>query len=619
MKQKLLKTSGVILAALGCMLNVQESKAQFTKGNLVILRVGNDTATALNSSATAAYLDQITPAGALVNSFAIPVTGAARLTMSGSSTSEGQITRKPDGTRIIVAGYDTSAGIPLISLSASATVSRAINEITPSGVMARSVESKVFQNRDNMRSAASTGTFYWAAGGSGGTTYYGKTDTPAVVQNTVPNTRVVNVYNNNLYFSTASTSGGGAGIYKVGTGLPRTSGQTLTTVALTGLGSSPYAFVINKSDSIMYVADDRTSTGGGIQKFRKSVGGTYTLVYTLKVGTSVGARGLCVDFTLASKPVLYATTTDNKVVKLVDSGSTSVPTVIFTAQKNRGLRGIQFAPVAAACVKPAKPGAISGTTKGVCNGVFRYSIAPVTGATSYQWTIPAGSTVVSDSGTVIRINVTTAAAPFDSISVVAINRCGSSLKTTAILSSIPVKPVISGPACVTANQIGLKYSVTAPVSGETYRWNVVGGTITAGQNTSTITVRWGTAAGNVIVRAINLCADTIYGLAYPVKVGGCTTALARPIVADVLHQEEGVSIYPNPAASIANIALDAAKQDAYSITLTDLSGKQVYTKTGKLMMGKNNVSLSLSQLRSGTYIANIRTSEGQKVMKVVKL
>lgn len=618
MKQNLLKKGGIFLAALGCMLSVQESMAQFAKGNLVVLRVGNDTTTALTSSATGAYLDQITPAGVFVNSFAIPVTGTSRLTLSGTSTSEGQITRKPDGTRIVVAGYDTAVGIPSISNTTSSVVSRAINEITPAGLMTRAVESKVFQSSNNIRSAASTGNYYWSAGGSSGTTYFGKIDTPAVVQNTVTNTRVINVYNNNLYFSTASTTGGGAGIYKVGTGLPRTSGQTLTTVALTGLGSSPYAFVINKSDSIIYVADDRAASGGGIQKYKK-VAGVYSLVYTLKVGTSIGARGLCVDFTLPNKPVLYATTTDNKVVRLVDTGAKSMATVIFISPKNRALRGIQFSPLAAACVKPARPSAISGTTKGVCYGEFRYSIAAVVGATSYQWTIPVGSTVVYDSGNVIKINVTKAAAPLDSISVVAINRCGTSLKTTAILSSVPVKPIISGPACVTAGQVGLKYTVTAPVVGDTYRWNVVGGTITAGQSTPMITVKWGAVAGNVIVRAINLCADTIYGLAYPVKVGGCTTALARPIVTDLLEQQEGVSIYPNPAVSVANIAIDAAKQDVYYITLTDLSGKQVYTKTGKLTFGKNNVSLSISQLRSGTYIANIRTSDGQKVIKVVKL
>ncbi len=618
MKQKLLKKSGIFLAALGCLLSVQELKAQFTKGNLVILRVGNDSTTALSSSATATYLDQITTAGILVNSFAIPVVGVSRLTMSGTSTSEGQITRKPDGSRIIVAGYDTAVGKVSVSNTSATTVARVINEITPSGVMVRSTKSNVFQSSNNIRSAASTGTYYWAAGGSSGTTYYGKVDTAAVVQNTVSNTRVINVYNNKLYFSTASTTGGGAGIYQVGAGLPRVSGQTLTKIALTGTGSSPYAFVINAGDSTMYVADDRSSTGGGIQKYKKKAG-VYGLVYTLRVGLSSGVRGLCVDFTVQNKPVLYATTTDNKVVKFVDSGSTAVPTVIFTASKNRALRGIQFSPVSAACAKPAKPGAISGTIKGVCNGDFRYSIAPVTGATSYHWNIPVGSTVVYDSGTIIKIKVTTAAAPLDSISVVAINRCGSSLKTTAIISSIPVKPVISGPACVTASQVGLNYTVTAPVAGQTYRWNVTSGTITAGQNTPTITVKWGIASGNVIVRAINLCADTIFGLAYPVKVGGCTTSLARPIMNDLLNQEEGVSLYPNPVVSVANIVIDAAKQGEYSITLTDLSGKQVIAKTGKLTLGKNNVSMSISELRSGTYLVNIRTSEGQKVIKVVKL
>ena len=615
MKQKLLTKSGFFLAALFCMLNVQPLKAQFTKGNLVILRVGNDTNAVLTSSATATYLDQITTAGAKVNTFAIPVAGTERLTMSGTSTSEGQITRTADGKRIIVAGYDTAVGKISVSNTPSATTARVVNEIISTAVMKRATKSNTFQSSNSMRSAASTGLYYWTAGGGSGTTYYGTVDTPAVLQNTINNTRVINAYNGNLYFSTASTSGSGAGIYQVGTGFPRVSGQTLTPVVLTGTTSSPYAFSFNATGTVLYVADDRTAAGAGVLKYTK-VGGSFTLAYTIALGTGIGARGLCVDFA-GTVPVIYATTTDNKVVKIIDGGATSTAAVIFTAQKNAALRGIQFAPITSTCVKPSKPGAISGPTKGICAGSYRFSIAPVANATSYRWTKPALSTIAYDSGTIIRINVTSTFR-LDSISVLAVNSCGTSLKTSLVLSSTPAKPVIAGPNCVTANQIGVVYKVTTPTSANNiYKWTVpAGAKITSGQQTPTITVTWGTVAGRVTMRESNRCLDTIYAVPINVTVGNCTIA-AREINSEIVNS--GINIYPNPTARTAYFTINATKQDEFSIILTDLSGKQVAIKAGTLLLGKNTISMNVANLKSGIYLANVRTSDNRSVIKMVKL
>src|SRR4051812_45314902 len=85
---------------------------QFTTGQLVVLRVG-DGSSALASSATATFLDQYnaTTAGqsAPTLTVAIPVPASTNsgsgLTIGGSATTEGQITRSADGQFIVVAGY----------------------------------------------------------------------------------------------------------------------------------------------------------------------------------------------------------------------------------------------------------------------------------------------------------------------------------------------------------------------------------------------------------------------------------------------------------------------------------------------------------------------------------
>src|ERR1700761_9226434 len=83
--------------------------AQFTQGNLVVYQVGDGTAT-LGSTATATFLKEYTTAGVATFSLSIPTTGGARLTNSGSATSEGFISRSLNQQYILLGGYDGAVG-----------------------------------------------------------------------------------------------------------------------------------------------------------------------------------------------------------------------------------------------------------------------------------------------------------------------------------------------------------------------------------------------------------------------------------------------------------------------------------------------------------------------------
>src|SRR5688572_4352462 len=91
--------------------------ASFTPGNLVVYRVGDGSA-ALSSAATVVFLDEYTPAGVLVQSIAVPTTTSGanrRLTASGSSTTEGLLTRSTDGQFILLTGYDAAVGTAAVA------------------------------------------------------------------------------------------------------------------------------------------------------------------------------------------------------------------------------------------------------------------------------------------------------------------------------------------------------------------------------------------------------------------------------------------------------------------------------------------------------------------------
>ena len=80
---------------------------------------------------------------------------------------------------------------------------------------------------------------------------------------------------------------------------------------------------------------------------------------------------------------------------------------------------------------PAQPGTISGSAS-VCAGATNvpYSVAAVTGATSYLWTLPTGITAVSGQGTTnISVSFNSSAAT-RTIRVAAVNACGSGTQRT---------------------------------------------------------------------------------------------------------------------------------------------------------------------------------------------
>ncbi len=151
---------------------------------------------------------------------------------------------------------------------------------------------------------------------------------------------------------------------------------------------------------------------------------------------------------------------------------------------------------------PAMPGVISGSTT-ICQGTIQvYSIASVSGATSYTWSLPTGWSGTSSSESITA----TAGTSGGTISVTAINACGTSTpgQLAVTVSTSPAQPgTIAGETSVCQNS-GQVYSIT-PVSGATsYTWTLpTGWSGTSGTESITTTV--GTIGGTISVKANNSC------------------------------------------------------------------------------------------------------------------
>lgn len=123
---------------------------------------------------------------------------------------------------------------------------------------------------------------------------------------------------------------------------------------------------------------------------------------------------------------------------------------------------------------PATPAVPTGPVK-VCPGqTYTYSVPPIFGATTYNWTIPANATQVGG-GTTKTIQVQYNATPINfsgqilSVSTTSICGATSGTRSKTIASLVPATPgIMSGPLTSACNG-PFTYSV-APVSGVTYNW-----------------------------------------------------------------------------------------------------------------------------------------------------
>ena len=499
-----------------------EAQTPYSTGNLVVLRVGDGSA-ALGSSSTAVFLDEYSPSGTLVQAHPLPTSGANVLSNSGSATSEGQITLSQDTYYLLLAGYNTGPGTASIANTPSSTINRKLLRVDNGDGYTAQTSSSAF-NANNIRGGVTSGNDFWAAGtsstaGTNGIQYFG-TATPAQVSSTITNTRVVNIFNGQLYFSTGSAP---VGIYAVGSGLPVTSSQVSTLViAGTGTSPSPYGFSFNPTSDICYIADDRTpANGGGIQKFTKS-GGVWTLQYTLSVGT-VGARGLTIDWS-GSNPVVYATTTEstgNRIIKITDTGSGSSYTTLATAATNTIFRGITFAPIPLPSPTTTTLAAsLVGSTSAILNGTVNANNVSTAVSFDYGSTDAYGTTVSGVPSSVTGSSAISVSASISGLTpgntyhfrVTGISAGGTahgSDLTFTTTCPLPADPdAIAGPQSICIGSTGNTYSVPAIANATSYTWSVSSGAvITAGAGTTSITVSYpaGSLSGNITVAGSNGC------------------------------------------------------------------------------------------------------------------
>ncbi|WP_367327803.1 hypothetical protein [Lentimicrobium sp.] len=181
---------------------------------------------------------------------------------------------------------------------------------------------------------------------------------------------------------------------------------------------------------------------------------------------------------------------------------------------------------------PGAAGVISGSTS-VCQGQsgLNYSVSPVSGATSYEWALPAGATITSGSNSnSITVSYSTSASS-GPVTVRGINSCGNgswSPDLQVTVNQLPGNPgPVTGSSAVCQGQTGVTYSVPAIAFANGYEWSLpTGASIISGANTNQITVNFSPAAvsGDILVRGLNGCGAGQWSAAFAVTVSNLPLA-----------------------------------------------------------------------------------------------
>ena len=334
-------------------------KAQaFNPNSIVVVRAGSLDSSLSNRSREVFLHEYDTSNGSLIRSISIPYTGADKLTIGGTATSEGMLKRSANKAYLTLPGYDLGLGVTSPN-STTTNANRVIARIAPNGTIDYSTKvpgANLFPNNSFRAVITTDGTGYWCAGGTNGVRYVAHGATAGTnLSATVTNMRNIGIYDNRLFLCHASGTAVSR-VYEVGTSLSSTdsTGATiLPGVPTTATIAAADFWMADLSDAVpgldvLYIADDASS--GGIVKF-SLVGGTWVetgkLANTLDGSTTY--RGLAGEKSGSGVVLFGARNAGAQIFKVYETGGynaafVGTPVVLATAETNTAFRGVAFAP-----------------------------------------------------------------------------------------------------------------------------------------------------------------------------------------------------------------------------------------------------------------------------------
>ncbi|QMW05983.1 sialate O-acetylesterase [Spirosoma foliorum] len=96
--------------------------------------------------------------------------------------------------------------------------------------------------------------------------------------------------------------------------------------------------------------------------------------------------------------------------------------------------------------------------------------------------------------------------------------------------------------------------------------------------------------------------------------GYSNVVIARPLILEIEPTEPLVQLYPNPLSTDRLLHVEASQVTFTNLSVRDLLGRVVKSWSGT---AKNTLTLGLSDLEAGLYIANLQTTDGQTLRRKI--
>ena len=259
---------------------------------------------------------------------------------------------------------------------------------------------------------------------------------------------------------------------------------------------------------------------------------------------------------------------------------------------------------------PGVPTAISGPASGQCGATgVSYTINPVANATGYIWTASCGTIQGPNNLSGLTIDWPSSFTTC-SLTVSAINSCGTGIARTLVVSGSPATPAsVSGNAAPCAGSTEL-YSASS-LGATSYNWTVpAGSTILGPVNGSTIILLWGSTSGSVSAQAVNSCGSSGYR-ALPCVISCRQSQVAGSVSG--LNAE----VYPNPASEKATVKFTAVAAAQYHLNLTNVLGQSVMSTDVAATEGVNMIDLNLNSIVKGVYMLDITSGKNSEQIKLI--